>query len=51
MPMGWSKELTAMARQLKEALGARTAGGDWASHLPWVLLGMRVAPKEDSILS
>ena len=38
-------------RQLKDALGARTAGGDWASHLPWGLLGMRVAPKEDSILS
>ena len=38
-------------RQLKDALRARTAGGDWASHLPWVLLGLRVAPKEDSNMS
>ena len=38
-------------RQLKDALRACTAGGDWASHLPWVLLGLRVAPKEDSNMS
>ena len=38
-------------RQLKDALRARTATGDWTSHLPWVLLGMRAAPKEDSNLS
>ena len=38
-------------RQLKDALRARAAGGNWTSHLPWVLLGMRVAPKEDSSLS
>ena len=38
-------------RQLKYTLQARTAGSDWASHLPWVLVGMRVAPKEDSNLS
>ena len=37
-------------RQLKDALRVRTAGGNWASHLPWVLLGMWVAPKEDSNL-
>ena len=38
-------------RQLKDALRARTASGDWASHLPWVLLGLGVAPKEDSNMS
>jgi hypothetical protein len=38
-------------RQLKNALRARTAGHDWPSHLPWVLLGLRTAPKEDSNLS
>jgi len=38
-------------RQLKDALRARTAGADWPSHLPWVLLGLRSAPKEDSSIS
>ena len=38
-------------RQLKDTLRARAGGGDWTSHLPWVLLGMRAAPKEDSNLS
>ena len=28
-----------------------TSGGDWVSHLPWVLLGLRMVPKEDSNLS
>ena len=37
--------------QLKDTLRARIAGSDWASHLPWVLLGLWVAPKEDSSLS
>ena len=37
-------------RQLKDALRVRTTGGNWASHLPWLLLGMWVAPKEDSNL-
>ncbi len=35
-------------RQLKEALRARAAGAAWHSHLPWVLLGLRAAPKEES---
>jgi len=35
-------------RQLKEALKARLATADWPQHLPWVLLGIRNAPKEDS---
>jgi hypothetical protein len=33
-------------RQLKDALRARLAGTCWAQHLPWVLLGLRAAPKE-----
>jgi len=38
-------------RQLKDALRARLASADWPLHLPWVLLGLRAAPKEDSGLS
>jgi transposase InsO family protein len=38
-------------RQLKDALRARGAGPAWHSHLPWVLLGLRAAPKEDSAVS
>ena len=38
-------------RQLKNALKARACGVDWAKHLPWVLLGIRAAPKEDSAVS
>jgi hypothetical protein len=38
-------------RQLKEALCARLAGVEWELHLPWVLLGLRAAPKEDSAIS
>jgi transposase InsO family protein len=40
-----------MHRQLKDALRARGAGPAWHSHLPWVLLGLRAAPKEDSAIS
>ncbi len=36
---------------MKEALRARAAQNDWPAHLPWVLLGLRVAPKEDSGVS
>jgi hypothetical protein len=35
-------------RRLTDALRARLAGSDWPAHLPWVLLGLRVAPREDS---
>jgi hypothetical protein len=35
-------------RQLKDSLRAWLAGHDWLQHLPWVLLAMRAAPKEDS---
>ncbi len=38
-------------RQLKSSLRARLCGVDRASHLPWVLLGLRAAPKEDTALS
>ena len=33
-------------RQLKAALMARLTDADWAAQLPWVLLGIRTAPKE-----
>jgi len=38
-------------RQLKEALRARGSGSDWLEHLPFVLLGIRAAPKEEANLS
>jgi len=38
-------------RQLKEALRARGGGAQWLEHLPWVLLGIRAAPKEESAVS
>ncbi len=38
-------------RQLKDSLRARLAGPQWLEHLPWVLLGIRSAPKEDSSVS
>jgi len=38
-------------RQLKEALRARSGGREWLQHLPWVLLGLRTAPKEEAAIS
>jgi len=38
-------------RQLKEALRARSGGTCWLEHLPWVLLGLRTAPKEEAGIS
>jgi hypothetical protein len=38
-------------RQLKDALRAREAGVEWPLHLPYVLLGLRAAPKEKSGVS
>jgi hypothetical protein len=35
-------------RRLKDALRARTAGADWHTHLPWVLLGIRSAWRGDT---
>ena len=40
-----------MHRTLKAALRARSGGKDWLEHLPWVLLGMRTAPKEEANVS
>ena len=34
-------------RHLKSALRARLSGPNWTQELPWVLLGLRTAPKED----
>lgn len=34
-------------RHLKSALRARLSGPNWTQELPWVLLGIRTAPKED----
>ena len=34
-------------RHMKAALRARLNGPDWVDELPWVLLGIRTAPKED----
>ena len=38
-------------RQLKESLRARSCNNSWEEHLPWVLLGLRTAPKEESAVS
>ena len=38
-------------RRLKDALRARCSSLNWADHLPWVLLGLRTAPREDTGLS
>ena len=35
-------------RQLKDALRARDGAVTWADHLPWVMLGIRSNPKEES---
>ncbi len=38
-------------RRLKDSLQARLAGSDWPSHLPWIMLGLRVAPRKVSGIS
>ena len=38
-------------RQMKNALRAREGRGNWQDHLPWVMLGIRAAPKEESGIS
>jgi len=35
-------------RQLKEGIRARGGGSSWTSHLPFVLLGIRAAPKQEA---
>jgi hypothetical protein len=37
--------------RLKDSLRARLAGAEWPQHLPWVMLGLRAAPREDSGVS
>jgi hypothetical protein len=34
-------------RRLKDALRARCTAANWVDHLPWVLLGLRAAARED----
>jgi hypothetical protein len=38
-------------RRLKDALRAWLASSDWPGHLPWILLGLQDAPREDSGIS
>jgi len=38
-------------RRLEDALRARSAGQDWVSHLPWVMLGIRSAWREGTTFS
>jgi hypothetical protein len=38
-------------RPLKEALKACTASSDLPAHLPWVMLGLCTAPREESVVS
>jgi hypothetical protein len=38
-------------RRLKEAVKARLAAANWLEHLPWVLLGIRSSPWDDSGIS
>lgn len=38
-------------RQIKDALRACAADTAWSSRVPWVLLGLHEAPKEDSGVS
>jgi transposase InsO family protein len=38
-------------RRLKDALRTRGANATWAAELPWVLLGLRSQPREDSNIS
>jgi transposase InsO family protein len=38
-------------RRLKDALRARAAGADWHAHLPWVMLGIRSAWRENTAFS
>jgi hypothetical protein len=38
-------------RHLKDALSARIVMASWAKEIPWVLLGLRAQPREDTGLS
>ena len=45
-----SRRFTPLGRN-NHALRSRECGVSWAAHLPWTLLGLRAAPKEDSGIS
>ena len=34
-------------RSMKASIRARLTGPDWTDQIPWVMLGLRTAPKED----
>ncbi len=36
-------------RRLKDALRARCTVANWVDHLPWILLGLRAAAREDDV--
>jgi hypothetical protein len=38
-------------RRLKDALRTHGANTSWTAELPWVLLGLRSQPREDSNIS
>ena len=38
-------------RKLKAALCARGGAQNWTSHLPWVMLGLRAAPRDETGVS
>ncbi|MFN9898035.1 MAG: hypothetical protein ACK55Z_04395, partial [bacterium] len=38
-------------RRLKDALRTRGANASWAAEIPWVLMGLRSQPREDSNIS
>jgi hypothetical protein len=38
-------------RRIKDALRARAAHSNWHQHLPWIMLGLRAAPRENSGIS
>jgi len=40
-----------ICRQIKDGLRAREAKTEWDDHLPWVMLGLRAAPKDESAVS
>ena len=48
---GMLERVERLHRQMKDALRARGGAAAWAVHLPWVMLGIRASPKEDSSTS
>ena len=37
--------------QLKDSLRSRLSGANWSQDLPWIMLGLRITPKESSTVS